>query len=313
MSKVKRLNVNGYSDKMKIPRSTTRSRCKKLGRMELIFDNPANKTISEKGRIYLENTNQIEKDGDETSRQGGRQNDLSVHWHKFPFKIEDRKKFRKERLDMLNCTYFENQMNNWVQIIAKFDDATVIINPNELNVHVFDVVKKDSDEVDAICFRRVIDYIELFRSIGIITNGISLEKGHWARIESALSKFLYKKVDEKYYLELSDGTKFWIDNSPDKNGVRRLEGETNDKEFRKNIDKSMTKMGLGEVDLNDIDKIKESLGLVDNTLKRITTMEGIRLEHHIEENKLKRLQLEKDSLKNNTQEFKSDYVPSYLT
>ncbi len=308
MSKVKRINVNGYSDNRKIARSTTRSRLKVLGRLGLIIDEGANKRINEKGNIYLENTNQIEKKGDESSRQGGRENDLSVHWHQFAMKIKDRKNFREERLNYLNCTHVENQMNNWKQIIAKFDDATIIINPNELRVHLYDLVKKDSDEVDAICFRRLIDYVELFKSIGVITEGVSIEKGHWARIESALSKFLYEKVDEKYYLELSDGTKFWIDNSPDKNGNRKREGETNDKQFGKNIDNAMTQMGLGEVDLDDINKIKESLYLVDNSLKRITTMETVRLNHHIEENKLKRLELEKTPQIEQTTKFTPGYI-----
>jgi hypothetical protein len=302
--------INSYSDSRKIPRSTTRSRLKKLDRLGLVSYKFANVKILRKGLIYLENTNQIEKQGDESSRIGGRENDLSVHWHKFTLERKDRKTFRKEKLDFLNCTWIENKgMNNWSEVIAKFNDATVRITPRKLKIDLYDIVKKDTDEVDAICLRRLIDYVELFKSLGLEVEGISLERGHWARIESSLGKWLYEKFEDKYELTLEDGSKFFIDFSPDKFGNRKLEEETDSKQVRQNIDKAMNGLGLGKYDLDNLNTNTDDISEIRKALGSISSMEKVRLMDRIEENKLRRLELEKNKLEYNPIK---GYRPSYI-
>lgn len=287
LSKNKTISINRYSDLRKIPRSTTRSRLKKLDRIGLISYKPTHHlNIVEKGLIYLEQK-LLKNNGDESLRLGGRENDLSVHWHKFNVLIKNKEKFRKEKLNHLNCTWTENKgMNNWSETIAKFNDATIIIKPNTLVISLFDTIKKDADEVDAICLRRLIEYLELFDDLGLETERVTIERGHWARIDSELAKWIEKKFGNGYELRLNGEKIFYVDFSPDKYGIRHLEDETPSKEFRSNIDNALLNIGTGKIDLTDIKALKESLAL-------ITSMESLRLQEKIEENKLKRLQLEK--------------------
>jgi len=93
-------------------------------------------------------------------------------------------------------------------------------------------------------------------SIGIETEGIFTEEGHWARIKSMLSDFLYDKIDNKYYLDLGNGKHFWIDYSPDKYGIPKREDETNDKEVRERIDNFLGQVASDDFDLQDIRKKK---------------------------------------------------------
>jgi len=289
MSKVGILNVNNYSDKNKIARSTTRTRIKKLARLRLVEDKYAEKRITKMGVIYLENTNQIEKmgvgRGVGTSRQGGRKNQLSTHWHKFTLPIKNKSKFRIESLERLDHTGIkENKLPNLHQIIVTLNEAKIIINPKQIIISLYDVVTKDVDDSDIKCLARAVEYAEKLKSFGLETEGIMIERGHWARIDSALSNFIYDKIDNRYFLTLSDGSKFWIDNSPDKDGNRKKEDETDSKLVRKRIDSFLDRIGTGDIDLNDINKIKDSLGF-------ITKLESSRLMDKMEENKLKRAKL----------------------
>ena len=257
MSDGKVFNVNNYSDFNKIPRSTTRTRLKKLDRIGLVNDKFAEKTITRRGLIYLENTNQIEKQGVGNSRQGGRKSQLSTHWHKFTLPIKDRSKFRMLRLEQLDHKGIkENKLKNLHQIIVTLDDAKIIINPKQIIISLYDVVTDDVEGSDIRCLNRAVEYAEKLKSLGLETEGAMVEAGHWARLESHLANFLYKNVDKKYSLKLDDGVEFWIDCSD------VIEDETNNKVVRENFDKALTEIGLGEVDLQDITKIKESLGIV---------------------------------------------------
>lgn len=277
MSNGKRINVNGYSNCNKIPRSTTRTRLKKLDRLGLIDDKEACKTITKRGIIYLENTNQIEKEGVGNSRQEGRKNQLSTHWHKFILPITDKTKFREISLERLNHKGIkENNLPNLHQVIVTLDDAKIIINPKKVIISLYDVVTENVEDSDIKCLSRAVEYAEKLKSLGLETSGIMVEKGHWARIESDLADWLYRNVDERYYLELSDGSKFYIDCS----GGKPPEDEATKKQVRENIDKALNKIGIGDVDLSDINKIKDSLG-------SITEFEAI----HTTDNKLKMSQI----------------------
>jgi hypothetical protein len=310
LSKTNKFSINGYSYAKKIPKSSTRSRLKKLERLGLIDYSQAPPRILDKGIIYLENTNQIEKQGDESFRLGGRENDESTHWHNFTLEIEDQSKFRKERLDFENCEWLENKdMNNWSEIIAKFNDATVIIKPNKLVIWLYDVVKTNTEEIDAICLRRLISYISLFKKLGIETKEVSIERGHWAKIESALAKWIYNTFEDKYELILDDGSKFFIDFSKNKEGIRKLEEETNRKIVRERVNKAMNGIGLGKYDLDTMQINKEDISEIREALFSITTMEKVRLMDKIEENKLERKRLE---LQNKKPELKLNYIPSYI-
>lgn len=253
----------------------------------------ADNQITRKGKVYLNATNR----GVQNSRRECLDSkNLSTHYHTFTLPIKDRTKFNIEKLNTIETEgYKENKLANLHQVIVDFQDAKIIINPKEIRINLFDVITENTKESDMDCLSRVVEYAEIIKKLGIETKGAMVERGHWARIKSVLSDFLYNKVDERYFLELKDGSKFWIDHSGGKQ-----EDETNNKVVRERIDNFLNQVSSSDFDLNDINKTKEALGF-------ITKLESTRLMDKIEENKLTRLKLE-----NNKIEPQVDSIPGYI-
>lgn len=281
-NKNQRFNVKEYSRIKKIPRSTVYEILNRLERKELAKRNLGDNKLTKKGKIYFECIN----GGVGSSRRGCREfNKLSSHYHKFKLSIENKKSFRIGKLERLNHRGIkENKLKNLHQIIVEFEDAKIIINPKQVIINLFEFIGEDVEESDINSLSRAVEYAEKLKKIGIVTEGIMIEEGHWARIESVLSDFIYDKIDKRYFLKLEDGSKFWIDHS----GGKR-EDETDSKVVRERVDKFLTQISNEDYDLTDINKIKESLGF-------ITKLESVRLMDQIEENKLSRIKLEKNNL-----------------
>ena len=225
-----RFNLRNYSINIaKVPRSTVYDQLNKLERYGFVKRELANNKITEKGMIFLQSS---EKEGVGSSRRVCRKREkLSTHFHKFKLPISDKRNFNNSRIKELNAKeMIENKLHNLHQTIIYFDDATIVIN-------------------------RALEYAKELRKIGIITEGILVEEGHWARIDSILSELIYEKVDGKYFLDLGDGKKFWIDHS-----LGKKEDETNDKIVRERVDKFLTEISNNDVSVLDIDKITKSLG-----------------------------------------------------
>lgn len=282
-----RLNVKEYARINKIARSTVYEILNRLERKELVSRKLADNKITKKGKIYLETTNRGVGRGVGNSRWGCRDfGNLSTHYHTFVLPIKDRSKFKIERLDTIkNEGYKENRLANLHQIIIDFQDAKIVINPKQVRINLFDINSKNVEDSDIECLSRAIEYAELMRKIGVETEGAMVEKGHWARVESVLSDFIYNKVDSRYFLTLKSGAKFWIDHSDGKE-----EDETDNKIVRKRVDDFLNQVASNDYDLSDISKVKESLGF-------ITKLESMRLSDKIEENKLERLRLKKENFK----------------
>ena len=196
-NKNERLNVRDYARNIaKIPRSTVYDRLNKLERNGLVKKDKYNNKISEKGIVLLQSQ---ENRGVGGSRSGCREiNKLSTHFHKFKLPISSKNKFSMYKLKRLNPTNIkENKLHNLHQIIVHFDDATILINPKQLIINLYDVITDNVEESDFQCLSRAVEYAKRFMDVGIETEGIFTEEGHWARIKSMLSDFLYDKIDNK--------------------------------------------------------------------------------------------------------------------
>ncbi len=274
----KRLNIKEYSRITKIPRSSIYETLKSLEKKDLIKRSLGDNKINEKGRLYL---NYSGTRGVGSSRWGCRELDkLSTHYNKFKLPIIDRKNFRIEKLERLNHKGVkENRLHNLHQIIIDFEDAKIIINPKQVIISLFEFIGDNVEDSDIKSLSRAVDYAERLMKIGVVTGGVMVEEGHWARMESVLSNFLYDKVDKRYFLTLNDGSKFFIDHSGG-----GIEDETDSKVVRQRVDNFLNQVASNDFDLTDINKIKESLGF-------ITKLESVRLMDNIEENKLKRNKL----------------------
>lgn len=245
-----RFNVKGYSRRKAIPRSTIYDMIHRLQKFGFVVKDSGNTKITEQGKIYLST---VSGEGVGSVRRECRTSaNLSTHYHKFKLKINKNESTELKLKALHPEEYKTNSLNNLFQTILKFNDATVIINNNAVLIHLYDVLTEDVAESDFLCFGRFLEYVKLIEKAGIYTEGAIVEEGHWARIESLLSDFLYHKVDEKYYLDLGGGRKFWIDHS---NGKR--EDETNDKEYRERLDNLLTDMGNNNFLLSDIGKLAE--------------------------------------------------------
>lgn len=272
------LNIKEYSRINKIPRSSVYEILNRLERKDFVIRKEFDNRITRKGEVYLKATN---RGVGKPRRECRDSKNLSTHYHTFTLPIKDKSKFRLKKLDSIeNNGWKENKLANLHQVIVDFQDAKVIINPKEVRINLFEIVSENVEDSDMESLSRVIEYTEIIKNLGIETEGVMVERGHWARVESVLSKFL-RKIDKKYFLKLSDGSKFWIDNSDG-----HLEDETNNKVVRERVDNFLNQITSDDFDLSDINKIKESLGF-------ITKLESARLMDNIEENKLRRLELTK--------------------
>lgn len=275
-------NVKQYSREKKIPRSSVYEILNRLERKSLVIRKPFDNQITRQGKLYIEKTINIKNRGVGSSRWGCREKDkLSTHYIKFTLPIENRKDFRIEKLEKLNHKGFkENKLPNLHQIIINFEDATIVINPKQVIINLIEFIGDEVDDSDIKSLTRAVSYAEELIKVGIVTEGVMVEESHWARMESVLSNFIYDKVDKKYSLTLDNGSKFFIDCSGG-----GIEDETDDKVVRQRVDKLLNQVVANDIDLTDINKIKESLGF-------ITKLESSRLMDKIEENKLARLKLE---------------------
>lgn len=250
-----RFNVKAYARLINTPRSTIYDRLDRLQGLGFIKRELANNLITEKGTIAL---GVSDKGVGKSRRECRKKENLSTHYHKFKLPISDKSEFSISNIKKLNpIDINENKLHNLHQIIVSFEDATILINPKQLIINLYDVISKDVDEADIKCLSRAIEYAKKFISIGVITQGIIVEEGHWARIESILSDFLYEKVDNRYFLDLGKGRKFWIDHSDGKR-----EDETDDKDIRARIDNFLTDVIGSEALISDVDKIVKALGFV---------------------------------------------------
>lgn len=292
----KRFNIKEFSRINKLPRTNIYDSLKRLERQGLIKRDLADNKLTEKGKIYV---NYVGFRGVGGSRRGCRiRETLSTHYHKFKLLISSKKNFKIEKLKRLkNNGIKENRLANLHQTIIDFDDAKVIINPKQIILSLFEIKTENVEESDRISLSRAVEYAELLRSVGIETEGLMVESGEWARVESILSDWLHEKVDNRYFLNLKDGKKFWIDHSLGKN-----EDETNSKKVRERVDTFLTQIAENDFDLHDIDKIKESLGF-------ITKLEASRLQDAIEENKKLRIELEnKNKLIPRLMDLRGNYI-----
>jgi len=164
------------------------------------------------------------------------------------------------------------------QYYAYFEDATIVINPKTIIIHIHDIISKDIDESDIKGFNKAISYVEKLESIGLIGESIKLELPHWARVNSIFADLL-AKIDQRYFIKLKNGRKFWIDHSP----PNLIEDETTDKDYRQRLDDFLKDLSESEANMSDVDKIAAALNYVAK----------------IELARLKRQLVESETFKNN--------------
>lgn len=264
-------NIKAYSRNNKIPRTSVYDILNRLIQKGYI-EKPClgNHILTNEGIHYLDNLG-----GVETSRKECRSGDLSTHYFKYKLPISEKRFFSENRIKELNPLDIKTlKLMNLTQHYIYFSDSTIIINPKQVIIRVHDIVAEDTEEAHFQAFSKAIGLIYQLDKIGLKIEGIELEKPHYARVNSILADSL-KKIDDKYFLDLGNGKKFWIDYSKDKE-----EDETNDSLSRERLDQFLKDIMNNDVNTLDIDKIVKSLGFltkieVARTKREIRPFNGI--------------------------------------
>jgi len=163
-----------------------------------------------------------------------------------------KKEFNKSKMFQLSRQIRE--LVNQRILYIHFENSTIIIHPKTVFIRIHDILAENVEDADIRAFNQALKHIVKLNKIGLYEETISLEDGHFARIESVLAEFL-QKIDKKYKLDLGNGKKFWIDNSNN-----NLEDETDDPVARKRIDNNLTEMAHNDINLTDIEKMKSLVG-----------------------------------------------------
>lgn len=274
----KRFNKRAVSRKLAIPRTTIIDILNRLEKKGLVKQKTANAEITRLGLGTLE---KVSDEGVGRFVKGvGKTKPLSSHLHRFKLRLSNNKLPDIETIKKLNPEIIkENKLKNLHQIIAKFPDHTIIFNPQQAIIQISETFSKEVDIGDLESIDRVLEVIKGLNSIGLTTEILMIEEGHFAKQESLLAQFLYDKVDERYFIELEGLGKLWIDFSGGK-----AEDETDSKVIRKNMDEFLNKVISGDYKLN-LERIEKSLEL-------ITRLEASRLQKEIEEQRTLRKKIE---------------------
>lgn len=253
-----RFNVIEYSRSKNLNRQTTYEALRRLIEKKLVKkEGTGIYKITNLGVTILNENPQYSCVGVSSVGGVGVENNLSTHYLKYSVRISDKKDFRITSLRNLNPIKIKTlKLRNLDQVYVYFEDATIVINPKTVIIHVHDIITKDVEESDIRGFNTALDYAEKLESIGLIGEGITLENTHWARVNSVFADLL-SKVDQRYFIKLKNGRKFWIDHSTD-----LIEDETNDKDFRKRLDGFLDDLNISESKMSDVDKIITALSYI---------------------------------------------------
>lgn len=247
-----RFNTKAYSRQNNIPRSTVKDMADKLVRIGLA-ERPylGNVIISQMG----ENILSMENGGVGSARRECREDGekLSQHYTRYIGNIISCD-LSEQRLKKLNPVKIKTiRLPNMQQHFLYFDDATIIISPKTLSIRIHDLLTDDLEENHYNTLTKALNYIEKLSKNGITIENIELDQAHYAKVNSYLADFL-QKIDNRYFLDLGDGNKLWIDNSDDH---KKPEDETNSMEARERID-DFLRDALNSKDLiSDLGKMKE--------------------------------------------------------
>jgi len=212
--------------------------------------------LTTKGENYL-GASLGENRGVENLRRGCRKGTLSVHYLRFILPLKNSwEKFDPLKIPNLKLNNHRTLNNkNMPQHLLYYENATIIINKYQVAIRIHDVVDIDTENAIFNALNKALDLLPDLKYLGLNTESITLEDPHYTRVESLLADAL-SKINGRYFLELKDGTKFWIDNSGKKINP---EDETNRELARIRVDKVMKDIIENDIDLKDLDKLKSSL------------------------------------------------------
>jgi hypothetical protein len=222
-------NTRRFSEYLKLPRSTIKDTYLRLiSKGYVIKQCLGVYELTDKGKQI---NSALLGVADSSAGGGGASGRFSTHYLTYKGIISTKENNWKEKLELLNYKDIKelNNKNN-PQTILYFEDCTLIITKFKLIVRIHDIIRNDLDISLLESFNKAVDKFADCKKIGIITNSMILEDSHYALMNTYFSEAL-DKVNNKFFLKLSDGSSFWIDKS---HGATEL--ESNNKQLIENLD-----------------------------------------------------------------------------
>jgi len=183
---------------------------------------------------------------------------FSLHRLQFLFKEKTRSFYDPDSLDKLGSKLKTVYLHNWSYERVKIDDSELRIYPTKIMLLMSEVTCSDVESGLMIAFEKALNIASSLKSIGLIIEGVSLNKSEFALLEPVFNDMLGKKLG-KYQYTLDDGTSFWIDFSGG-----NLESETNNAKLASRFgdvldDLPFSKSTFSDVDLiqTDVDGLKK--------------------------------------------------------
>lgn len=255
-------NIRKYSKVKGIPRSSIYDILNRLISKRMI-----NKVrqVTTKGKRYLGMSESVQK----PDRRECRKEKLSTHYLKYNLKIKDKNEYSYEKLRQLQPERTkQNILRNFTEDYAYFEDSTIVIKLNSIIIHIHDIITNNVEEAHFIAFQRAIALTVSLSKIGLKTERMTLSQAHYARVESYLSEKLHK-IDNKYFLDLGNGEKFWIDMSD------KREDETDSAPYRDRVDELFLDLKNSKSVMSDVDKAKDDLDkMKDISLNQIKAIQA---------------------------------------
>lgn len=243
-------NKRAYSRNFSIPRSSLYDCLNSLKSKGLLVEEfSGDCKVTKMGESIL---NMLEG-GVGSVRRECRAGALSTHYIRYKMPIS-KSSFLESNLKNLNVRWKKNQLPNLTQYFLFFEDATIILNPKQVIIRIHDVISDDTEESNYQAFTKALSYHQVVEKLGLECSGLNLDPAHYARVDSVLSDFL-SKIDDRYFLDLGAGRKFWIDRSTGKR-----EDETNWQEGRDRIDTFLSDVMNSDSRWSDMDSVKEIVG-----------------------------------------------------
>lgn len=251
-TKVGRFSIRGYESQTGRPKSSVSSALKRLMQKKLVErKNYGNYQITEYGLNLLEVTGFGQDD-----RRVGR-GKLNMHRIEYKCKISggDISKIKSDALEVKS-----RKMNNWIQHDCYFSNGTIRINPRTCIICVHEIIENDVSTAEEKSNDVAFGYLDLLKKAGYACSELIFDGAHFARMKSVLAEALYKKHG-KYYLELDNGSKIWVDSS------EGLEDETDDKAIRDRTDKFFNDLVKSESLLSDVDNVRLQMDNLNKALE----------------------------------------------
>jgi len=261
-------NKSEIARALKLPRSTFRDCITRLKQKELITQlDDYSLILTTKGEKLIISNNGVLEGGGGLG-WGWRKVSLSVHYLRFILPLKNG--WKNLSISAINrqelTNYKELKNKNMPQHFLYFKDTTIIINKHQVAIRIHDTLAQDTEEAIFRAMNKAIEFLPMLKSLGLETSEIHLDDPHYARVESLLADSL-QKIDKRYFLQLEDGTKFWIDNSGKSTNP---EDETNRELARLRVDRFMKQIIEDDIDLTDLNKLKEVVGdLTTFTVKNL--------------------------------------------